>query len=71
MLRRVRDAGPRVSMRRLLSELDTIREVVNIYPKKGRRKAVPLQTVLSRTSDLQRELMSILGIEKEETSILG
>lgn len=64
LLRRVRQAGPNLSMKRLLIELDSIREVINIYPAKGRQKAERRQTVLTKTSDVQEQLLSILGLEK-------
>ena len=38
MFRRIRTAGLRLSMRRILNELDAIREVVNIYQKTGSEK---------------------------------
>lgn len=69
LLRRVRKAGLPLSMKRLLSELDGIREVINIYPKKRREKKAKTQTVLTKTSDLQNRLLSILEIQKEENPL--
>lgn len=69
--RRVRQAGINLSMSRFLSELDQIREVVNIYPKKRGQKEHRTQTVLTATSDLQQRLMKILGLGKDENSLLG
>jgi hypothetical protein len=71
MFQRVRKAGLRLSMRRVLTELDAIREVVNIYPRKRRQKAERRQAVLSKLSDIQQQLMSILVLKQEENSILG
>ncbi len=71
LLRRVKQAGLRLSMKRVLSELQAIREVVNIYPRKRRQKKERRQTVLTKTSELQQSLMSILAIKKEENSVLG
>lgn len=68
-LRRVRKAGLALSMKRLLSELDSIRQVVNIYPKKRRQKEGAKQMVLTKTSELQRKLMSILEIEEENQPV--
>ena len=34
LLRRVQQAGTDISMKRLLQELDSIREVINVYPRK-------------------------------------
>lgn len=71
MFRRIRRAGLRLSMKRVLSELDAIREVVNIYPRKRRQRTERKQTVLTKISEVQQQLMSILMLKKEENSILG
>jgi transposase len=65
MLRRVRQAGVKLSLKRLLAELSDIREVVNIYPSKRGQKEPPQQTVLSRRTDLQSQLLTILDLEQE------
>jgi len=70
LLRRVTQAGVSLSLKRTLSELDGIREVTNIYPRRRGQKTHPTQTVISKTSELQRRLMSILEI-KPETGVLG
>jgi transposase len=70
-LRRVRQAGIDISMRRFLAELDTIREVVNIYPKHRGKRAVPQHAVVTRTSELQDRLLSILALEKPKDPVLG
>jgi len=70
-LRRVRQAGLHLSMKRLLAELDAIREAVNIYPRKRGRKTAATQTVLTKTSELQHNLISILRLDKQENSLLG
>lgn len=70
-LRRVRQSGLQISIKRMLSELDAIREVVNIYPRKPRRKKEQNQTVFTRTSELQDRLVSILGLKKDDTAVLG
>jgi transposase len=66
MWRRVRRAGLKISLRRLLSELDGIREVINLYPKKGKTQHQPQQTVLTRLSPRQQRLAEILGLEREK-----
>jgi transposase len=71
MWRRVRRAGLNLSLRRLLSELDGIREVINLYPKKGKTKHQPQQTVLTRMSRRQQRLVEILGLEREKRQELG
>ena len=51
IFRRVKKAGINLSMKRLFKELDGIREVVNVYPRKGRKKAAPKQqAVLTQVS---------------------
>ena len=71
MFRRIRRAGLHLSMKRVLSELDAIREVVNIYPRKRRQKKERTQAVLTKISEVQQQLMSILMLKKEENGILG
>ena len=70
-LRRVSRAGISLSMSRFLSELDAIREVINIYPRKRGRKTTRQQTVLTKTSELQDRMLEILGLRKEEIEVLG
>jgi transposase len=69
--RRVKQAGIDISMKRLLSELDDIKEVIVLYPKKRGAKSTPQHTVLSKTSELQQSLLSILDITPEEIVLLG
>ena len=69
--RRVRQAGLQLSMKRMLSELNAIREVVNIYPRKRRQKVERKQTVLTKTSELQQKLISLLGLQKQPDAFLG
>jgi len=58
-------------MSRFLSELDAIREVINIYPRKRGRKTTRQQTVLTKTSELQDRILETLGLRKEEIEVLG
>ncbi len=71
LLRRLRRAGLNMSTKRALSELGGIREVVNIYPPKGRQKVQRSQVVLTKRSEIQKCLMSILGLESKENTVLG
>ncbi len=71
MLRRVKAAGITLSMKRLMSELDNMRQVVNIYPKKRRQKIERKQVVLSRTSELQNKLIDVLGLKEDQNRLLG
>ncbi len=71
MLRRVSKADLHLSINRVLKELDGIREVVNIYPRNRRQKIERKQAVLSKLSDIQQQLMSILSLKQGENSVLG
>jgi transposase len=71
MWRRVGRAGLKISLRRLLSDLDGIREVINLYPKKGKSQSQPRQTVLTRMSARQQRLVEILGLERANYQELG
>ena len=51
--------------------LDAIREVVNFYPRKRRQKIERKQAVLTKTSEIQQQLMKILKLNEKEYSILG
>jgi len=51
--------------------LDEIKEVIVLYPRKRGAQMAPQHTVLSKTSELQQSLLSILGIEPEEIVPLG
>ena len=71
MLRRIRGAGLELSLKRALRELNAICEVVTIYPRKRRAKTQRKQTTLTKTSEVQQQLLSILGLENEEYAVLG
>ena len=71
MWRRITKAGLRLSMNRLLSELDDIREVVNIFAKRRGQKTERSQSVLTRTSELQDKVVAILGLNQEARRGLG
>lgn len=64
MLRRLRRAGMAISMPRMLKELSDIREVVNVFPAKGRRRE-RTQAVLSKTNEVQRRMMSMLEMQPD------
>lgn len=71
MWRRVRQAGVKIPLKRLLSELEGIREVINLYPKQRKSISQPQQTVLTRLSDVQQRLVGILGLERGKNHELG
>ena len=58
-------------MKRLLRELQEIREVINVYPRKRSQRAARQQTVLSKTNELQDRLLSILALHRPEERVLG
>jgi hypothetical protein len=58
-------------MQRLLAELDAIKEVIVLSPRKRVAKTDPQHTVLSKTSELQQSLLSILDLKPEEIVPLG
>lgn len=66
MFRRVIDAGLSISMKRLLTELNGIKEVINVLPRKRKQKIQRQQTVYTKTSEIQQTLISILGLKKEK-----
>ena len=59
---RLKQADVNISMKRMLRELGDIREVVNIYPRKRRSRKERTQTVLTRRSDLQQQLVTTLNL---------
>jgi transposase len=63
MYQRVSRAGLAISMKRMLIELDTIKEVVNVYAPKRRQKDERRQSVLSKTNHVQQKLMAALDVE--------
>jgi transposase len=69
--RRVKQAGIDISMKRLLAELEAIKEVIVLYPRQRGAKTDPQHTVLSKTSELQQSLLSILDVKPEEMVPLG
>ena len=59
IMRRVEKSGMKISMKRLLTELGEIREVVNIYQGKKKKYS---ETVFSKLSDPQKALSDILEL---------
>lgn len=67
--RRVQQGGMQISMKRMLSELNAIKEILLLYPRKRRAKQSRQQTVLSKTSELQQSLLSILEVTQENVAV--
>ena len=70
-LRRAKQVGLSLSMARFLSELDGIREVINIHPRKRGQKVHRKQSVLTKLSELQARLMDVLDLNREREQLLG
>ncbi len=71
IMRRVRKTEIDISLKRILTELDAIREVVNFYPRKHKQKIERKQAVFTKTSEIQQQLLKILKLNEKEFSILG
>ena len=63
-LRRLRRAGMAISMPRMLKELSDMREIVNVFPAKGRKRQ-RTQTVLSKTNEVQRKMVAMLELQAD------
>lgn len=64
--RRIRETGVKISLKRLLYELNDIREVINVYSVGKRKRRETRQTVFTKLSEIQKTLLTILQIEKRE-----
>lgn len=71
LLRRIQRTGIKMSMKRAFAELDNLREIVNIYPRKRGQKQVRQQTVLSKASELQQQLIAALQLRDADNGLLG
>ncbi len=71
MMCRIRKAGLSLSTKRIHSELNAIREVINIYPRTRRKKTERKHVVLSKISELQQQLISILSLDEMDFQDLG
>lgn len=68
IMRRIKSSGIDISMKRLLKELGEVKEVINVSPAKGRQKKDRRSSVMSKLSELQEKLVSILdlGMKKKD-----
>lgn len=62
MYRRLNQAGLGLSLKRVLSELDSIREVINIFPKQRKQKKERRQSTLTKMTEVQDKIVSILSL---------
>jgi len=71
MYRRINLKDLNLSMKRILKELDDIRETINIYPaKRGKgkgNKKQPTQPVLTKISEVQQKLIEILNLKEKKS----
>lgn len=66
--RRVRQAGLKVSMKRLLDQLEQIQQVINFFPGKHPGQSAVEQPVQTRRNDTQDKLVEILGLNSPKTA---
>ncbi|MFH1924641.1 MAG: IS1634 family transposase [Planctomycetota bacterium] len=64
--RRIRRAGIAVSMKRMLTALSDVKQVVNVFKLKRGGKEAKRQTVFTKTSELQDQLFKILDLEPQK-----
>ena len=62
LIRKVVSARIEISIKRMLEELENIKEVVNIYPRKG-KKEEERESILSKPNDIQARLIKVLDFE--------
>ena len=62
--RRVRKGGISISMKRMLSALSGVKQVVNVFKPKRKGRREKRQTVFTRTSDLQQRMLEVLDLER-------
>ena len=62
--RQAHQQGLTLSLKRLLSELDGIREVVNVYPRKRGKGAGTTHTVWTKLSPIQEKLVAIYELSR-------
>ena len=67
--RRVRQAGLKVSMKRLLEELEQIQQVINFFPGKHPGKSATEQPVPTRRNAIQDKLVEILGLNPLQSAV--
>jgi transposase len=61
--RRVRQAGLKLSMKRMLDELEQIRQVINVFPAKRAGQSALEQMVPTKQNEVQEKLVEILGLQ--------
>lgn len=69
--RKVKKSGIEISKARLLTELDKVKEIINVIPKEKNQKSDRTQTVLSKLSPLQEKLVNILQLGLTDSERLG
>jgi transposase len=62
--RRIRRAGIAVSMKRMLTALSDVKQVVNIFKPKRKGSREKRQAVFSKTCELQQRMLEVLDLER-------
>jgi len=62
--RRLRKAGIPVSMKRMLTALSEIKQIVNVFSPKRKGRAEKRQNVFTRTTELQQRMLEVLDLER-------
>ncbi|MFU8832304.1 MAG: IS1634 family transposase [Wenzhouxiangella sp.] len=70
MMRRLAQAGLALSPRRAYAELDKIKQVINVMPKKRGQKKARQQVVFTEIDPVQKQLLEALDLEAQ-TPTLG
>jgi transposase len=68
-MRRVKKAGISISMMRLLKELHSIREVVNVYAGERKQKGERRISVLTKMTITQKTIIKALDLQKENLPV--
>ena len=65
MMRRIHKGGLDISLKRVFKELEKIRQVINIFPKKKRQNQIQRQEVFTEIQEQQSKLLNLLEIKVE------
>jgi len=63
LLRRIKRAKINISLKRLLTSLRDVREIINVFPKKPKENKNRCQTTLTKLSELQEKTLKALNLD--------
>lgn len=63
LLRKIKQANIKISLKRLLTSLRDIKEVISVFPKKRKEKKEMHQTSLTKLSELQEKILKTLKLD--------